>query len=86
MSIFEIGMLVGFGLSWPLSILKSLRSSSVAGKSIAFMVIVFFGYLSGILHKVFYSFDGVIFLYILNALMVMTDFIIVMYKRKISTK
>lgn len=73
MSIFEIVMLVCFGAAWPFSIYKSWTSRSCAGKSVIFLYIVVIGYLSGIAHKVLYSYDGVVFLYGLNLLMVLTD-------------
>lgn len=50
--IFEAAMLVAFGCSWPASIAKSIRTRMVRGKSPAFMFIVIFGYLCGIVHKV----------------------------------
>ena len=73
MSIFEIMMLVCFGLSWPISIAKSLRTRVVTGKSPLFMGIVIAGYASGVLHKLFYSRDWVIILYLVNLLMVAID-------------
>jgi hypothetical protein len=73
MSIFEIGMLVCFGAAWPASIAKSYRSRSTEGKSIVFLMILFVGYIFGILHKLIYRYDVVIFLYILNSIMVFTD-------------
>jgi len=79
MSIFEIGMLICFGAAWPASIAKSYRSRSTEGKSIVFLFILFIGYIFGILHKILYRYDYVIFLYILNSLMVLTD--IVLYFR-----
>ena len=73
MSIFEIIMLICFGISWPLSIAKTLRTREVAGKSPLFMIIVMGGYASGIVHKLLYSHDWVISLYVLNLLMVTID-------------
>jgi lipopolysaccharide export LptBFGC system permease protein LptF len=73
MSIFEIGMLVGFGSAWPVSIYKSLRAGTSKGKSLPFLIIVFLGYISGIIHKAIYSLDAVIGFYILNAVMVLID-------------
>ncbi len=73
MSIFEALMLLCFGLSWPISIVKALRTKKVVGKSPLFMVVICLGYMSGILHKVLYAFDWVIILYIINLLMVATD-------------
>ena len=79
MSVLEIAMLVCFGAAWPVSIWKSVRTRQVAGKSLFFLVIVLVGYGAGILHKLIYQFDLVIYLYALNALMVSID--IVLYLR-----
>ncbi len=76
MSVYEIIMLVCFGVAWPFSIVKSYLSQRNAGKSIIFLFIVLTGYVSGCFHKAFYSFDEVIFLYILNGLMVFADIMI----------
>ena len=83
MSIFEIGMLVCFGAAWPASIAKSYRSRSTEGKSILFLFILFTGYIFGILHKVYYRYDYVIFLYILNSIMVFTDIMLYFRNRHI---
>jgi hypothetical protein len=66
-------MLVCFGASWPISIAKTLRTRVVAGKSRLFLVIVIAGYASGIMHKILYSRDWVIVLYVINILMVTAD-------------
>ena len=66
-------MLICFGAAWPSSIYKSYTSRTSRGKSIAFLIIVLAGYVAGILHKFFYNFDPVIYLYIINALMVLAD-------------
>jgi hypothetical protein len=76
MSVFEAGMLVCFGISWPISIAKTLRTRLVAGKSRVFMAIVMAGYLCGIVHKLLYSRDWVIFLYALNLVMVALDLVL----------
>lgn len=73
MSFFEIIMLVCFGSAWPASISKSYTSRDNSGKSLAFMLIIFTGYVSGVFHKVFYHYDNVIWLYVLNALLVGID-------------
>ena len=73
MSIFEAIMLICFGAAWPVSIYKSVTSRDNSGKSLGFMVIILIGYLSGIIHKVFFYYDLVILLYILNSLMVTVD-------------
>ena len=73
MSVFEVAMLLCFGVSWPISIAKAIRTRAVAGKSPVFMVLIILGYLCGILHKLLFAFDWVIYLYLLNMLMVSVD-------------
>lgn len=76
MSIFEILMLLCFGAAWPFSIYKSYKSKSVAGKSPIFLAILLVGYICGILHKILYAYDVVVYLYALNFIMVSTDFLL----------
>jgi hypothetical protein len=66
-------MLVCFGVSWPVSIAKTLRTKTVAGKSPVFLAIVCLGYGFGIAHKILHSRDWVTLLYTLNLLMVAFD-------------
>jgi len=73
MSVFEAAMLICFGISWPVSIIKSLRTRVVVGKSPLFMVIVCVGYMSGIIHKAVYSPDWIVGLYCLNMALVAVD-------------
>jgi hypothetical protein len=84
MSIFEAVMLICFGVAWPVSIYKSWKSRTCAGKSVIFLYIVAIGYAAGITHKILYSPDWVIALYILNGLMVIID--ILLYYRNLWLK
>ena len=73
-SIWEILFLLCFAASWPMSIIKALRTKVVAGKSPVFMVLIILGYIFGIIHKVLNCpGDSVVFLYGFNALLVTTD-------------
>jgi len=88
MSIFEVIMLVCFGSAWPTSIYTSYTSRTAKGKSIiflfiVFLFIVFFGYIAGILHKVFYNFDWVVTLYAINGLMILVDITLSMRNRNL---
>jgi hypothetical protein len=65
--------LICFGASWPVSIAKSLRTKIVEGKSPLFMAIVCLGYCSGTVHKLLYSRDWIVGLYVLNLIMVAAD-------------
>ena len=86
MSIFEIAMLICFGAAWPFSLYRSYRSRTNAGKSLFFLVVVFLGYVSGILHKIFFSPDPVIGLYILNGIMVGGDILLYFRNRRIELR
>ena len=82
MSVFEATMLICFGAAWPVSIYKSYKSKTNDGKSLLFLVVVAIGYLAGVTHKLIYNFDLATYLYITNAIMVLTD-IALYYRNKI---
>ena len=83
MSIFETIMLACFGMAWPVNIMKTVRSKISRGRSLMFQAIIFIGYISGIIHKLLYSLDIVLFLYCLNLVMVGIDgTLLLYYKRK----
>jgi len=73
MSPFEIIMLLCFGAAWPFSLYKSYKSRRNSGKSLLFLFVILVGYGAGILNKIIFRYDSVIFLYILNATMVSAD-------------
>ena len=73
---FEFMMLVCFGFSWPFSILKSIRSRSTKGKSLVFMLLVLCGYIFGLIHKLLYSRDWVIWAYAAAMLLVVIDLLL----------
>ena len=84
MSVFEIIMMICFGAAWPFAIYRSWTSRSVDGKSFIFLAIVQVGYLAGILHKVFYRWDGVVALYIINLIMVTIDALIYLRNKSLA--
>lgn len=72
--IFETGMLICFGLSWPFNIAKSLRSKTAKGKSMGFQIIVIVGYLMGLAGKfISGNVTCVAVVYVLDILMVSFD-------------
>ena len=77
--VFEVLMLLCFGLSWPFNIIKSYRSRTARGKSIGFEVLILIGYLLGIAGKfISENITYVVVVYILDILMVATDLILTM--------
>ena len=76
MYLFEAIMLLCFGISWPISIYKSISTQKVSGKSPLFMVIVMVGYAAGIIDKYLHSNNWIIWMYIINLFMVGIDLIL----------
>ena len=83
MSIFEAIMLICFGAAWPLNIYKSIKTRSAVGKSVFFLLVVMLGYVAGITHKLLYSRDIVMVLYIINLIMVFIDVLLYIRNKKL---
>lgn len=81
-SFFETGMLLCFGIAWPVNIYKSVKSKSTGGKSLMFQIVILIGYASGIIHKILYSHDIVLALYILNTIMVSVDTVLFLRNKR----
>lgn len=84
--ILEIIMIVSFGASWPLNVIKSYKARTAKGKSLGFLLLIIFGYVAGITGKFISMFAYqkevhwyVLFFYFLNLIMVSAD--LVMYFR-----
>ena len=76
MSILEAGMLVCFGASWPFAVTKTYKTKNVKGMSPAFLYLLLLGYIFGILHKIFFNPDYVVFFYVFNMSLVLTEMIL----------
>ncbi len=87
--ILEVIMIVSFGFSWPMNVIKSYKARTTKGKSLAFLYLIFFGYIAGIASKfVNEAYMAsiaqkwyVLFFYILNFLMVGAD-LVLYYRNK----
>ena len=74
MKIFEVIMLICFGLSWPISVYKSIKSKTTKGKSVFFIFAIIIGYMSGIIGKIVNNdITYVLILYCFNLIVVSTD-------------
>ncbi len=89
--ILEVIMIVSFGFSWPMNVLKSWKARSTRGKSLSFLCLIFFGYIAGILSKLmnpaymaaFSEKWYVLFFYCLNFLMVGADLCLYVRNRRL---
>lgn len=87
----EIVMIVSFGASWPLNVIKSYKARTAKGKSLGFLCLIFFGYIAGIASKfVNESYMAcitekwyVLFFYFLNLTMVGIDLLLYFRNRKL---
>ena len=92
--ILEIIMIVSFGASWPMNVIKTYKAKTTKGKSIAFLCLIFFGYIAGIASKfsnaaymaAFSEKWYVLFFYILNLLMVGMDIILYIRNKQLDKK
>ena len=92
--LLEIIMIISFGLSWPLNVMKSYRARTTKGKSLPFLCLIFFGYIAGIASKLvnveyMNSFSQkwyVLFFYFLNLFMVGADLILYFRNRSLDKR
>jgi len=89
--LLEVIMIVSFGCSWPLNVIKSYRARTTKGKSLGFLLLISFGYIAGIASK-FVNKDYmahfsekwyVLFFYVLNFIMVGADLVMYVRNRKL---
>ncbi|MGN0642325.1 MAG: hypothetical protein ACI4JJ_04195 [Huintestinicola sp.] len=67
-------MLICFGISWPISVYKSYKTRSAAGKSLVFTLVIITGYVAGIIGKfVNHNINYVLAVYFFNLIMVAID-------------
>ena len=89
--LLEIIMIVSFGCSWPMNVIKSYKARTTKGKSLGFLCLIFFGYIAGItgkfLNPVYMSNIAtdwyVLFFYFLNLIMVGADLILYARNKKL---
>ena len=76
--LMEVAMIVAFGFSWPMNVLKSYKVRTTKGKSLTFLLLIFIGYICGIIGKLMSpGFKWyVLFFYVLNFIMVGTDLLL----------
>lgn len=85
--LFESLMLICFGISWPLSIIKSYKSRTNKGKSILFILFILIGYVFGIISKLINNNITYVFIfYVLNFIMVSIDIILYVRNLKLDQK
>ena len=82
-SIFETVMLVCFGLSWPINVIKAYKARTAKATSLPFILLIFTGYIAGISSKVVSGQMNYVFVvYLINLAIVLLN--IVVYFRNVA--
>ena len=82
-SILETLMLVCFGFSWPLNVMKAFKAKTAKGTSLPFILLIVAGYIAGITAKLITNqINYVLIAYIVNLAIVSLNIII--YFRNVS--
>ncbi len=73
-SIFETVMLICFGCSWPLNVMKAYKAGTAKGTSLLFILLIITGYVGGITAKIInHQFNYVLIVYFLNLAIVLVN-------------
>lgn len=76
-NILEAFMLICFGLSWPLSLYKNIKSKTAKSMSLQFTLLIITGYIAGIISKILNnSINYVLVIYILNLVIVSANIVV----------
>ena len=82
-SVFETAMLVCFGLSWPINVIKAYRARTAKGTSLPFILLITLGYVAGIAAKIIAGqINYVLAVYLINLAIVALN--IVVYFRNLN--
>lgn len=75
--IFESVMLICFGLSWPMSVIKNIRAHSAKAMSLPFILLIITGYIAGIAAKLISgNFSYVLAIYLVNLVFVTANLVV----------
>lgn len=81
-SILEATMLVCFGFSWPMNLIKNIKAKTAKSMSLKFILLIIAGYIAGIMAKIISNnINYVLIIYLINLLIVSLN-LIVYYKNK----
>ena len=82
-SILETVMLVCFGFSWPLNVIKAYKAQTAKGTSLPFILLIITGYIAGISAKILNGqFNYVLIAYFMNLAIVSLN--VCVYLRNVS--
>lgn len=75
--VFESIMLICFGLSWPLNVIKAYKARTTKGTSLPFILLIITGYIAGIAAKLISGqINYVLLVYLLNLAIVSLNVVV----------
>ena len=85
--LLEAGMMVCFGFSWPLNVVKAYRAKTARGTSLAFIILIITGYIAGISAKIINNqFNYVLGVYFLNLAIVSANVFVYIRNKRLDKK
>ena len=85
--LLEAGMLVCFGFSWPLNVVKAYKARTAKGTSLAFIVLIITGYIAGISAKIITNqINYVLAVYFLNLVIVSANVFVYIRNKNLDKK
>ena len=85
--LFEALMLICFGFSWPLNVIKAYKARTAKGTSLAFIFLIITGYIAGISAKfINHQFNYVLAVYFLNLAIVMMNVFVYIRNKSLDKK
>ena len=75
--LLETIMLVCFGLSWPINVMKAIKARSAKSMSLPFILLIISGYMAGISAKLLsHQFNYVLIVYFINLAIVILNLVV----------
>ncbi|MBP3410734.1 MAG: hypothetical protein J6J78_04370 [Clostridia bacterium] len=80
--LFESVMLICFGLSWPMSVVKNIKAHTAKSMSLPFILLIITGYIAGITAKICsHNYSYVLAIYVINLVFVSANLVVYFINR-----
>lgn len=85
--VLETVMLICFGLSWPINLIKNIKAKTAKSMSLQFIILIIIGYIAGITAKIIgHRFNYVLVVYFINLVVVVMNLIVYFINRAYDKK
>lgn len=82
-SALEAIMLICFGFSWPINLIKNIKSATAKSMSLKFILLIIAGYIAGITAKIISgNINYVLVIYLLNLAIVSVNLVVYFINKK----